>query len=309
MSFLMKQVFIIRKNYSVNAEQVTQFFTAPCSLHPSAEHPSHTLSSEPNLVQVQSPTMTQSTTESQPAREQPVSSTAPDGTATEVLVNDGTELPLIIDHSSTFPTTEGCRDPESYTDKPYIPLSEVHIDIQPPSPESFDRLVSFVPLSNINSNDHPMMTRSKHGIFKKKVFYAANAAIKVTPDSEPHTYKQALQVQAMQEEYDALTHQGIWFLVPPQSHTNLVSCKWIFKLKKNADGSIARHKARLVARGFSQEEGVDYEETFSPVVRHTTVRLFLALAAQCNWKLHQMDVKNAFLHGVLKEEVFMTPRF
>ncbi|KAK9937704.1 hypothetical protein M0R45_014476 [Rubus argutus] len=114
----------------------------------------------------------------------------------------------------------------------------------------------------------------------------------------PHTYKQALQIpiwkQAMQEEHDALMQQQTWTLVPLPPDKNLVSCKWIFKIKRNADGSIARHKARLVARGFSQEYGIDYDETYSPVVRHTTVRMILAFAAHSGWKLHQLDVKMLF---------------
>lgn len=129
-------------------------------------------------------------------------------------------------------------------------------------------------------------------------------------DIEPLNYKSALQIpewkQAMREEYAALMNQHTWSLVPLPPDKNLVSCKWLFKLKRNADGSIARHKARLVARGFSQEYGVDYDETFSPVVRHTTVRLILGLAAHHNWNLHQLDVKNAFLHGYLTEEVYMS---
>ena len=127
-------------------------------------------------------------------------------------------------------------------------------------------------------------------------------------DYEPDTYKDALSIpvwkQAMQEEFDALQKQHTWSLVPLPPNKNLVSCKWLFKIKRNADETIARHKTRLVARGFSQEYGIDYEETFSPVVRHTTVRLILA--AYSGWKLHQLDVKNAFLHGVLAEEVYMT---
>ncbi|PRQ49208.1 putative RNA-directed DNA polymerase [Rosa chinensis] len=199
--------------------------------------------------------------------------------------------------------------PVEFIDTPYIPISDIVLDINPPSPDSHNRMINFLPPSNLTVNDHPMMTRSKNGIYKKKVFYAANIAATVSANEEPTSHKQAMKIpewkHAMQDEYDALLNQGTWILVPPQQQKNIVSCKWVFKLKKNADGTIARHKARLVARGFSQEEGTDYDETFSPVVRHTTVRLFLALAAQYQWRLYQMDVKNAFLHGVLKEEIYM----
>lgn len=109
----------------------------------------------------------------------------------------------------------------------------------------------------------------------------------------------------MQDEIDALNKQGTWELVSLPPRKNLVGSKWVYKVKRNSDGSIARYKARLVAKGFSQEAGIDYEETFSLVVKPTTVKLILAIVSSFGWKL-QLDVKNAFLHGVLQEEVYMS---
>ena len=94
--------------------------------------------------------------------------------------------------------------------------------------------------------------------------------------------------------------------MPLSFDKNLVGCKWIFKIKRHADRTIARYKARLVAQGFSQEPGLDYGETFNPVVKPTMVRIVLALAAQFGWGLRQLDIKNAFLHGILHEDVFMS---
>lgn len=109
----------------------------------------------------------------------------------------------------------------------------------------------------------------------------------------------------MTEEIEALKKQGTWDLVPLPTGKNIVRSKWVYKLKKNPDGTISRYKARLVAHGYSQEKGLDYEETFSPVVKHSTVSLILALVAIYRWNLRQLDVKNAFIHDDLKEEVYM----
>ncbi|GKA17967.1 retrotransposon protein, putative, ty1-copia subclass [Tanacetum coccineum] len=110
---------------------------------------------------------------------------------------------------------------------------------------------------------------------------------------------------AMEDEFDALQKNNTWVLVPRPTGVNVVGCKWIFKLKQHPDGSIDKYKARVVARGFTQQYGVDYEDTFSPVVKPTTVRLILSLAVSRGWHLRQIDVSNAFLHGFLNEEVYM----
>ena len=81
--------------------------------------------------------------------------------------------------------------------------------------------------------------------------------------------------------------------------------KWVFKIKLKEDGTIDRYKARLVARGFSQIPGLDFGETFSPIIKHTTIKLILSLTVTLGWTMRQLNVKNAFLHGFLKEEVFM----
>jgi hypothetical protein len=118
---------------------------------------------------------------------------------------------------------------------------------------------------------------------------------------EPYNLTEALADQnwrqAMEEEYNALIENNTWHLVPPSSNKNLIDCKWVYRIKKKADGSIDRYKARLVAKGFKQRYGMDYEDTFSPVVKIATIRIVLSLSVSRGWSLRQLDVKNAFLHG------------
>ncbi|KAK9108026.1 hypothetical protein Syun_024037 [Stephania yunnanensis] len=111
----------------------------------------------------------------------------------------------------------------------------------------------------------------------------------------------------MQEELQALQENHTWDIVPCPTGVKPIGCKRVYSIKLRSDGSLDRYKAKLVALGNRQEYGVDYEETFAPVAKMTTVRLVLAIAASQGWPLRQMDVKNAFLHRDLKEEIYMTP--
>lgn len=109
----------------------------------------------------------------------------------------------------------------------------------------------------------------------------------------------------MKEEMQMIEKNKTWSLVQRPTDKNVVSVKWIYRLKTDSNGIVVRHKARLVARGFAQQYGVDYLETFAPVSRHETIRLLLAVAAQRKWKLFQLDVKSAFLNGELEEEIYV----
>uniref|UniRef100_A0A2N9GK89 Reverse transcriptase Ty1/copia-type domain-containing protein n=1 Tax=Fagus sylvatica TaxID=28930 RepID=A0A2N9GK89_FAGSY len=189
---------------------------------------------------------------------------------------------------------------------PNITLSPSTL-VHPSAAPSVPNTVSNIPIVPIPPPIHPMQTRSKNGIFKPKLGYIAKVDYSTT---EPNSYtiasKHPQWCTAMDEEFQALHKQGTWSLVSLPPHKNVVGCKWVYKLKYNSDETIARYKARLVAKGFHQQYGVDFDETFSPVIKPPTVRLVLSLAVSLNWPLRQLDVKNAFLHGALKEEVYMT---
>jgi hypothetical protein len=126
---------------------------------------------------------------------------------------------------------------------------------------------------------------------------------------KPTCFEEAIQkkewADAMTEEYQSIIKNDVWEIVPRPKSKDVVSSKWLFKIKHAADGSIEKYKARFVARGFSQKEGIDYEETFAPVARYTSIRTIIALAAKMKWTLHQMDVKTTFLNGVIEEEVYI----
>jgi hypothetical protein len=128
-------------------------------------------------------------------------------------------------------------------------------------------------------------------------------------EKKPTFFEEAIQkkewVDAMREEYQSIIKNDVWEVGPKPKNKDMVSSKWIYKIKHVADESIEKHKPRFVAHGFSQNEGIDYEEMFSPVARYISIKTIIALAAKMNWKLHQMDVKTTFLNGVIEEELYI----
>ena len=109
----------------------------------------------------------------------------------------------------------------------------------------------------------------------------------------------------MTKEYQLIMKNDVSDIVPKLEGKSIVSSKWIYKIKHAADKSIKKYKARFVARGLSQKEGIDYEENFSLVAQYTSIRATMALASMMKWYLHQMDVKTVFMNGVIEEEVYI----
>lgn len=154
---------------------------------------------------------------------------------------------------------------------------------------------------------HPITTRSRTGSLKPRVILNLSATSDISPI--PRSTTQAMSDPnwklAMDAEMSALADNHTWDLVPRPPSTNIVGCRWLYRHKFNSHGNLDQYKGRFVAQGFSQQPGVDFDDTFSPVVKPTTIRTVLSIAVSRRWSIHQLDVKNAFLHGGLIEEVYM----
>jgi hypothetical protein len=150
-----------------------------------------------------------------------------------------------------------------------------------------------------------MVTRQAAGVLRPRALSATEGEPQLSPI--PTSVREALANpnwrRAMEEEYGALLANQTWNLVPRPSGCNVVTGKLIWTIKRRADSTLERYKARWVLRGFTERPGVDYDETFNPVVKPATVRTVLSLALSRSWPVHQLDVNNAFLHGTLTETI------
>eukprot|EP00253_Pinus_taeda_P019134 PITA_19134 len=125
------------------------------------------------------------------------------------------------------------------------------------------------------------------------------------PSSFEEVVQQPIWVDAMVEEYDSMMRNSVWDVARRPGDKSMVTSQWLYKVKQVVDGSIEKYKVRFVACGFSQVEGIDYDDTFAPVARYSSIRSILALSAQMGWQIHQMDVKTTFLNGEIQEEVYI----
>ncbi|GAB0095500.1 uncharacterized protein DMENIID0001_108920 [Sergentomyia squamirostris] len=212
---------------------------------------------------------------------------------------------------------ESREESSNTTDPSIIEVSDdgtLHADIQPGdwSMESFQSAdgtehSEFVPDEELSLDFLPRPPSTRN-VNKPKPDYAAC----VTVAEDPQTVEEAMKdvhsetwKNSMKEEMAALKENHTWILVKLPDGKKPIKCKWIFKTKRNDSGNVLRRKARLVAKGFSQVEGIDYQETFSPVVRYSSVRYLLAIAAKYDLNIRQLDAVTAFLNGKLKETVYM----
>jgi hypothetical protein len=144
---------------------------------------------------------------------------------------------------------------------------------------------------------------------KPDKYLGLTAQLNLVIDSKPFTFNEVVKHKvwkdAMIEEYESILKNDVWEVVPRPQGKTLVTSKWIYKIKHVADGSVKNFKARFVACGFSQKEGIDWDEIFAPVARYTSIRVIISLASIFNWKLHQMYVKTGFLNREVEQEVYI----
>ncbi|KAK9074591.1 hypothetical protein SSX86_007189 [Deinandra increscens subsp. villosa] len=210
-------------------------------------------------------------------------------------------------------------------------ISPLVHDIVPPSVSLEDNITPNMPSNEGTSNaqdqnpdivtqpqepDAPLRrsSRPKRPVnFDDYVTYLNEADLDIGKYNDPTSYNEAISSdqsskwnEAMIDELDSMSKNNVWELVELPKGVKPIGCKWVYKTKLDPNGNIERHKARLVAKGYNRKEGIDYQETFSPVSRKDSLRIVMASVAHFDLELHQMDVKTAFLNGDLHEDVFMT---
>ncbi|KAL0416927.1 UNVERIFIED_CONTAM: Retrovirus-related Pol polyprotein from transposon RE2 [Sesamum latifolium] len=212
--------------------------------------------------------------------------------------------------SCVAPTPSTTLESHSSTSFPYtsptvIPTSVPPHNTSPPLRRSHRTIHKHVWLNDFVS--HHTDSSLLHSTNSAYLSFVASLSILQEPRSFAEAVKHPEWRKAMEDEIQALEQNHTWVLTTLPAGKKPISCKWVFKTKLKADDSVESYKARLVAKGYNQIEGIDYTDSFSPVAKAVTVRLFLTLSAANSWALQQLDINNAFLHGFLDEDLYMSP--
>ena len=162
--------------------------------------------------------------------------------------------------------------------------------------------------SEDSEEEEAMRYRSIQSIYDETNLLCSESSLLFA--KEPSSYslaaKQDVWRSAMKEEISAILRNNTWTMVKPRKDIRPIGVKWVFRVKKDSMGKMVRYKSRLVVKGYSQKEGIDYGEVFSPVVRMDSIRILIAISAQEKWELHHLDVKTAFLNGEIKEDIYIS---
>ncbi|CAL8988819.1 unnamed protein product [Prunus brigantina] len=208
-------------------------------------------------------------------------------------------LPLVLQLQRTyFKMTHRQQTTTSHHGKTISCLHAVKIRRR-----KLNRFMRFCPFQLQYSTN--LLLRKSFRLSESRVHYVKQLANISVPNSVIEALEDPKWKEAMNEEMRALQKNVTWELVPLPHGKKTVGRRWIYTVKLKADGSVERYKARLVAKGYTHRYRIDYKETFAPVAKINTIRVLLSLTANLDWPLHQFDVKNAFLHGDLEEEVYM----
>ncbi|GKC02563.1 retrovirus-related pol polyprotein from transposon TNT 1-94 [Tanacetum coccineum] len=218
-------------------------------------------------------------------------------------------------HEMTPATISSGLVPNPPPSTPFVPPSRTDWDLlfqllfdellNPPSSIDCPAPKVIAPIAEV-TKDHPLDNIISE-LHEQALFCYYDAFLtSVKPKNYKDALTQACWIEAMQEELNEFKCLKVWELVPCPDKVMVINLKWIYKVKLYEIGGILKNKARLVARGYRQEEGIDFEESFAPVARLDAIRIFLAYVAHMNMIVYQMDVKTAFLNGILREEVYVS---
>ncbi|PWA75384.1 ribonuclease H-like domain, Reverse transcriptase, RNA-dependent DNA polymerase [Artemisia annua] len=220
------------------------------------------------------------------------------------------EIPIQVNlenNENPYPIPDPLPDPTSEPDSPITPPT---YNYEPNSEDGIEATT----ISSSGSSRHRYDHSPVRGLKDLAEIYENAQPVEAPSlfftEEEPRNYKEASMdkkwIEAMEIELDSINKNNTWTLTTLPPNQKAIGLKWVYKTKRDAQGKIIKYKARLVAKGYVQEQGIDFDEVFAPVARIETVRLILALAAYHGWQVHHLDVKSAFLHGELKEEVYVT---